>query len=106
MITLGLVQALTGVRPAQLAGYDAYEVISVIVGGAAGTALIVRLLRRPVGQRRLRRSSVDELLLVMLTFALLALVLWQVADENCHGSCSLGPPSRPAPAATPPAAAR
>ena len=103
---LGLAPALRSVRPAQFAGYDAYELISLIVGVTAGTALIVRLLRRPAGQRRLRRSGLDELLLVLLIFALVAFGLRQVADEACHGSCSLGPSRRPTPAAVPSAGAR
>lgn len=106
MTKLGAALALRGVRPAQLAGSDAYEVISLIVAAAAGTALIVRLLRRSAGQRRLRRSGLDELLLVMLTFALLAFGLRQVADEACHGSCSLGPSWRPTAAAVPSEGAR
>ena len=87
---------LAGVRPVQFAGYDAYESISLVVAVLAGTVLIVRLLMRPSGQRRPNRSGLDELLLVLLAFALLAFGLRQVADERCHGSCSLGPPAAPA----------
>jgi len=78
----------------RIAGYDAYDALGAALAALAALVLAVRLAGS-AGHRRIRRSGIDEVLILLAAAGLLMLILHQgITDGLCHGSCA-SPPQSP-----------